>query len=113
MAELIFSNIDTGLTLFSTPPILSPPGNRIKIPPKFSWEKPVINIFGIIGKPNPGGVDLKATTTSLAVAGTGAAVSGLGAMLWKSKWGAAILGFGLAHVVLGLLDLSRPSVRKV
>jgi hypothetical protein len=55
---------------------------------------------------------LKATTTSLAVTGTGAAVSGLGAFLLKSKWGAGILGFGLAHVVLGLLDMTRPSVRK-
>jgi hypothetical protein len=55
---------------------------------------------------------LKATTTSLAVAGTGAAVSGLGALLLKSKWGAGILGFGLAHVILGLLDMARPTVRK-
>lgn len=58
-----------------------------------------------------GGVNLKATTTSLAVTGTGAAVSGIGAFLLKSKWGAGILGFGLAHVVLGLLDMTRPSVR--
>jgi hypothetical protein len=55
---------------------------------------------------------LKATTTGLAVTGTGAAVSGLGALLLKSKWGAGILGFGLAHVVLGLLDMARPTVRK-
>ncbi|MGE5582385.1 MAG: hypothetical protein ACM3X9_07585 [Bacillota bacterium] len=55
---------------------------------------------------------MKATATSWAVTGTGAAVSGLGATLWKSKWGAAIMGFGLAHVVLGLLDLARPTVRK-
>ena len=54
---------------------------------------------------------LKASTTSLAVTGTGAAVSGLGAFLLRSKWGAGILGFGLAHVVLGLLDMLRPNVR--
>lgn len=53
---------------------------------------------------------MKATTTSLAVTGTGAAVSGIGAFFLKNKWGAAILGFGLAHVVLGLLDMTRPSV---
>lgn len=54
---------------------------------------------------------MKATTTSLAVTGVGTAVSGVGAALLKSKWGAGILGFGLAHVVLGLLDMFRPSVR--
>lgn len=55
---------------------------------------------------------MKATTTSWAVTGTGAAVSGLGALLLKSKWGAGVLGFGLAHVVLGVLDMFRPVVRK-
>lgn len=55
---------------------------------------------------------MKAKTTSLAVTGTGAAVSSLGAFLFKHKWGAVILGFGLAHVVLGLLDMARPTVRK-
>ena len=54
---------------------------------------------------------MKATTTSLAVTGPGAAVSGLGAFLLRNKWGAGILGFGLAHVVLGVLDMFRPSVR--
>jgi hypothetical protein len=54
---------------------------------------------------------LKATATSLAVAGVGTIVSGIGATMLKKKWGAGVLGFGLAHVVLGLLDLARPSVR--
>ena len=54
---------------------------------------------------------MRATTTNLAVTGTGAAVSSIGAFLLKNKWGAGILGFGLAHVVLGLLDMVRPSVR--
>lgn len=58
-----------------------------------------------------GGVNMKATTTSWVVTGLGAAVSGVGAMTLKKKWGAGILGFGLAHVALGLLDLFRPSVR--
>ncbi|MCL6590556.1 MAG: hypothetical protein K6U80_11425 [Firmicutes bacterium] len=54
---------------------------------------------------------MKATTTSLAVAGAGTVVSGIGAALLKNKWGAGMLGFGLAHVVLGLLDMFRPSIR--
>ncbi len=46
--------------------------------------------------------------TGLIVAGLGAAVSGLGAVLArKNKFGAGILGFGLAHVALGLLDSRR------
>ena len=53
----------------------------------------------------------QASTTSLAVAGLGAVVSGLGALMLKKKVGAGILGFGLAHVTLGLLDLARPTVR--
>lgn len=55
----------------------------------------------------------KATTTSLAVAGLGAAVSTLGATAFRrSRIGVGVLGFGLAHVVLGLLDLVRPTVRR-
>jgi hypothetical protein len=57
-------------------------------------------------------VTLKAATTSLAVTGVGAAVTGVGAVLLKNKWGAGIFGFGLAHVVLGLLDMLRPAVRQ-
>lgn len=64
-----------------------------------------------MGQATYGGEAVKATTTSLTVASVGAAVSGIGAMLLKQKWGMGILGFGLAHVVLGLLDLSRPTVR--
>lgn len=54
---------------------------------------------------------MKAKTTSWVVTGLGAAVSGVGAMTAKKKWGAGVLGFGLAHVVLGLLDMVRPTVR--
>jgi hypothetical protein len=51
---------------------------------------------------------MKATTTSLA-----AAVSTLGAtVLRKKRFGTGVLGFGLAHIVLGLLDLARPTVRR-
>ena len=58
---------------------------------------------------------MKGTTTSWAITGLGAAVSGLGVGVLRrkgvSKLGAGILGFGLAHVALGLLDMLRPSVR--
>jgi hypothetical protein len=54
---------------------------------------------------------VKASTTSWTVTGVGAAVSGLGALTLKKRWGLGILGFGLAHVVLGLLDLARPTIR--
>ena len=58
---------------------------------------------------------MKATTTSWTVTGLGAAVSSLGLGVLRNKkmgrFGAGILGFGLAHVTLGLLDMLRPSVR--
>lgn len=52
----------------------------------------------------------RATTTSLTVAGVGAAVTGVGRLI-GGPLGAGITGFGLAHVALGLLDMARPSVR--
>lgn len=55
---------------------------------------------------------MKATATSWAVTGVGALVTAVGAsMVKKNKLGAGIMGFGLAHVALGLLDQTRPSVR--
>ncbi|MFP4017411.1 MAG: hypothetical protein ACLFUI_10315 [Halanaerobiales bacterium] len=57
-------------------------------------------------------MDNKAKTTSYVVAGVGVAVTALGWSLLPSLWGAGILGFGAAHVVLGLLDTQRPTVRK-
>lgn len=57
-------------------------------------------------------MDNKAKTTSYVVAGVGVAVTALGWSLLPSLWGAGILGFGAAHVVLGLLDTLRPTVRK-
>lgn len=53
----------------------------------------------------------KSSTTSFAVAGTGAVVTGIGRMV-GGRLGSLISGFGLAHVALGLLDLTRPTVRK-
>ncbi|NLM52621.1 MAG: hypothetical protein GX197_07350 [Firmicutes bacterium] len=53
----------------------------------------------------------KSSTTSWAVAGTGAVVTGIGRLV-GGRVGAWISGFGLAHIVLGLLDMARPTVRK-
>ncbi|MEC9489009.1 MAG: hypothetical protein UMV23_05970 [Halanaerobium sp.] len=56
---------------------------------------------------------MKQSTTNMAVTGLGVLVSGVGASLLKrSKTGAGILGFGLAHVALGVLDMFRPTTRK-
>jgi hypothetical protein len=59
-----------------------------------------------------GGVSMKSTTTSWIVTGLGAVVSGLGATMRRSRLGSGIIGFGLAHVVLGMLDMLRPTVNK-
>jgi hypothetical protein len=50
-------------------------------------------------------------TTSWIVTGVGAAVTGAGALVGGS-FGAGVAGFGLAHVVLGVLDNFRPTVRR-
>lgn len=54
---------------------------------------------------------MKARKTSLVVAGLGAAVTTLGATALSGPVGAGVIGFGAAHVVLGILDMFRPSVR--
>ncbi len=55
---------------------------------------------------------MKSTTTGWIVTSLGAVVSGVGATMRRSRLGTGILGFGLAHVVLGVLDLLRPTVNK-
>ncbi len=59
---------------------------------------------------------MKATTTSWIVTGLGALVSslGFGALRRRNmgRLGAGVLGFGLAHMALGLLDTLRPTVRR-
>ncbi|CEO89701.1 hypothetical protein [Syntrophaceticus schinkii] len=50
------------------------------------------------------------TTTSKAIIGLGALVTGIGRVV-GGRVGDGITGFGLAHVVLGTLDMFRPSVR--
>lgn len=52
------------------------------------------------------------TTTGWAVSGLGLLVSSLGAKMVDRKIGAGILGFGLAHVILGQLDRYRPTIKK-
>lgn len=55
---------------------------------------------------------MKGTTTSWVVTGLGAAVAGVGATVLRGTFGAGVVGFGLAHVVLGMLDMFRPSVKE-
>ncbi|NMB44783.1 MAG: hypothetical protein GX998_00050 [Firmicutes bacterium] len=52
-------------------------------------------------------------TTSWAVTGLGALVTALGWILRprNKKASSGIMGFGLAHLVLGLFDMVRPTVR--
>lgn len=49
-------------------------------------------------------------TISWIVTGLGVIVSLLGWFLTPDAWGWGILGFGLAHIVLGLLDMFREPV---
>lgn len=51
-----------------------------------------------------------AITTSWIVVGLGIVVSLVGWFI-GGRLGAGVLGFGLAHIVLGLLDTARPTVR--
>jgi len=55
----------------------------------------------------------KPSSTSWTVAGLGALTTGLGWLLRRGNLnlGQGLMGFGLAHVVLGLLDMTRPTVR--
>lgn len=54
---------------------------------------------------------MKRKTTSWVVTGVGAVVTGAGYLL-GGNIGTGLAGFGLAHVVLGTLDMFRPSIRK-
>ena len=57
-------------------------------------------------------MNVEPKTTSWVVVGLGAVVSLIGQMSRPGELGAGILGFGLAHIVLGLLDMLRPTVRQ-
>ncbi|MDS1029993.1 hypothetical protein RDV78_05720 [Bacillota bacterium LX-D] len=52
---------------------------------------------------------MDAKSTSLMVTGLGVVVTGAGATVLKGSLGAGVVGFGLAHIVLGVLDMLRPS----
>lgn len=55
---------------------------------------------------------MKTTRTNLVVTGLGIGVTALGATVLRGAVGNAALGFGAAHVVLGLLDMFRPTVKR-
>jgi len=54
---------------------------------------------------------MKANTTNMIVTALGVAVSGLGYGLMRkskrSKFAPGLMGFGLAHIALGVLDMAR------
>lgn len=52
------------------------------------------------------------STTGWAISALGLLVSTLGARMIDRKLGAGILGFGLAHILLGQLDRYRPTIRR-
>lgn len=55
---------------------------------------------------------MKGNGVGLKVAGLGTLVTAMGATLFKrSKLGRGIIGFGLAHIVLGMLDRMRTGIR--
>lgn len=55
---------------------------------------------------------LSPRTTSWVLVGVGAAATALGATVLRGPIGAGAIGFGAAHVLLGLLDMTRPTIRK-
>lgn len=56
-------------------------------------------------------VRCRAMATSWIVTGAGIVVSLLGYYLMPSVWGYGVLGFGLAHILLGVLDMFRAPAR--
>ncbi|WP_366924481.1 hypothetical protein MFMK1_001459 [Metallumcola ferriviriculae] len=50
-------------------------------------------------------------TTSWVVTGLGAAVTTVGVTAFSGPIAAGIAGFGAAHVVLGVLDMYRPTIK--
>ena len=55
---------------------------------------------------------MKRKSVGLKVAGLGALVTALGSTIFKhNRFGRGIIGFGLAHIVLGMLDRMRTGIR--
>ena len=57
-------------------------------------------------------VSVNGNTTSWVVTILGVIVTAIGYFMLPGEFAAGVLGFGLAHIVLGLLDMLRPTVRK-
>ncbi len=55
---------------------------------------------------------MNGVSTSHIVIGAGIIVSAIGYFLLPGQFAAGILGFGLAHLVLGLLDMTRSTVKE-
>lgn len=53
---------------------------------------------------------MRIPATNLAVIALGAAVTAVGLRKMKGNIGSGVIGFGLAHVILGLLDALRKPV---
>lgn len=49
---------------------------------------------------------MEKSKTDMTVVGLGTLVSTIGAATLKSRFGAGVLGFGLAHIALGLLNMT-------
>ncbi len=54
---------------------------------------------------------LRGSLTSWAVIGIGVIVAAVGWLFITGLWGAGVTGFGLAWIVLGIIDLFRPTVK--
>lgn len=54
---------------------------------------------------------MKGITTSYVVIALGVIVALVGYYLIGGTFGAGVTGFGLAHILLGILDMFRPSVK--
>lgn len=52
------------------------------------------------------------SSTGWVVSGLGLLATSLGVKMVDKRIGAGILGFGLAHVILGQLDRFRPTIKK-
>lgn len=57
-----------------------------------------------------GNILQRGSTTSWGVAGLGLVMAGVGKAV-GGNLGAGLMGFGLAHVVLGLADMFRPEIQ--
>lgn len=53
----------------------------------------------------------RGSLTSWIVIGLGVIVAAVGWLFVPGAFGAGLIGFGLAHIVLGIIDLFRPTVK--